>query len=337
MSKHFIRNYLFPRLLQYGWVIFFGITVTFFIPRLAGQDPVIEMVSRIRSQGAFMSPKEIERVLDVYRELFGLKGTLFEQYVTMWRRICRFDFGPSFLQYPTPVSDLLRLYLPWTIGLLFTSALLAWIFGNIIGGVAGYFPQKYYSKLLEAASMVLRPIPYYIFGILVLLLFAYVWKLFPLGGGGLGGRKEVFNWSTILSILYHSFLPALTLVILSGASWFQQMRLLVQNTKNTDYVQYAKAGGVKDRIIFFRYVFSNALLPQITQFALLFGTFYSGTLIIETVFSYPGMGLLLYRALTKGDFNLVMAIIVLSVFTTATAVLILDLLYPLFDPRIRHR
>lgn len=140
-----------------------------------------------------------------------------------------------------------------------------------------------------------------------------------------------------MTILRYSFLPAMTLVILGGAVWFQQMKLLVQNVKREDYVQYAQTGGVKERFIIYRYVLRNAMLPQITQLALVLGQVFSGVLIVEMVFSYPGIGLLLYRGVTRGDYNLVMGITVLSILTITTAVLILDLFYPLFDPRIRHK
>jgi len=334
----FVRGYLLPRLLQYVWVILLGITVVFFIPRLAGQDPILEKIAQIQSQGAYLGPAAVESLIETYKELYGLEGTLFNQYVSMWRRIFTFNFGPSFFQYPTSVSELLGTYLPWTIGLLLTSTLLAWILGNVMGAIAGYFSQRHWSKSLDIMVMLIRPIPHYIFGVLILLLFAYVWKLFPAGGGGmLGGRRTVLNLRFILDVLYHSFLPALALIILGGATWFQQMKLLVQNVKNEDFVQYAKAGGVKEQLIVSRYILRNALLPQITQLTLLFGQIFTGALIIEMVFSYPGIGLLLYMAVTRGDYNLIMGITVLSILTITTAVLILDLLYPLLDPRIRHR
>ncbi|MEN3203212.1 MAG: ABC transporter permease [Atribacterota bacterium] len=332
----FVRDYLAPRLVQYVLVVFCGITAVFFIPRFAGQDPVLEMIAQIQTQGASLDPQAVRSLMETLRELYGLKGSIFEQYLTMWRRVFTLDFGPSFFQFPTPVSQLLRIYLPWTVGLFVTSTLLAWILGNIVGGIAGYFSGRAWSKILDAVIMVIRPIPHYILGVVLLILFAYIWPLFPAGGLTLG-RKVVLNWSLILSILRSSFLPALSLVILGGVIWFQQMKLLVQNVKREDFVEYARVGGVKERRIIFRYVLKNAMLPQITQLTLALGQVFSGVLIVEMVFSYPGIGLLLYRGVTRGDYNLVMGITVLSIFTIATSVLLLDLLYPLLDPRIRHR
>ncbi|HSV32326.1 MAG TPA: ABC transporter permease [Atribacteraceae bacterium] len=332
----FVKEYLFPRLIQYVAVVFSGITAAFLIPRLAGQDPVLELIAEIQATGASLDVAAVRSLMETLRELYGLEGTLFEQYVAMWQRVFTFDFGPSFFQFPTPVVDLLRIYLPWTIGLFVTTTILAWILGNVMGGVAGYFSHKRWSKILDALIMVVRPIPHYIFGILILILFAYVWRLFPAGGLMLG-RRAVFDLNFILTVLRHSFLPALTLLILGGAIWFQQMKLLVQNVKREDFVQYAHTGGVKESRIIPRYVLRNAMLPQITQLTLALGQVFSGVLIVEMVYSYPGMGLLLYRAVTRGDFNLVMGITVLSILTITTAVFIMDLLYPLFDPRIRHR
>ncbi|NLJ49926.1 MAG: ABC transporter permease [Candidatus Atribacteria bacterium] len=332
----FFRDYFIPRIIQYVLVIFCGITAVFFIPRLTGQDPVLELIAQIQAQGAQLDSTAVNSLMKTLNELYGLEGSLFDQYITTWKRVFSLDFGPSFFQFPTPVSDLLRTYLPWTIGLFATSTLVSWILGNILGGIAGYFSRKNWSKVLDAVIMVIRPVPHYIFGIIVLILFAYVWQLFPAGGMMLG-RRTILNWNFILTILRYSFLPALTLVILGGAVWFQQMKLLVQNVKREDYVQYAQTGGVKERFIIFGYVLRNAMLPQITQLALALGQVFSGVLIVEMVFSYPGVGLLLYRGVTRGDYNLVMGITVLSILTITTAVLILDLLYPLFDPRIRHR
>jgi len=336
MTMRFVRDYLIPRLVQYVLVIFFGITAVFLIPRFTGQDPVLEIIAQIQTQGGSLDPIAVRKLTETLQELYGLRGTLWEQYVNMWRRVFHLDFGPSLFQFPTPVSELLRIYLPWTIGLFATSTLLAWLLGNVLGGIAGYFSSQSWSKILDAVIMVIRPVPHYIFGVLLLILFAYVWALFPAGGLMLG-RRTVVDLRFVMIILRYSFLPALTLVVLGGAGWFQQMKLLVQNVRREDFVQYAQAGGVKERVIISRYVMRNAMLPQITQLALVLGQVFSGVLMVEMVFSYPGMGLLLYRAVTRGDYNLVMGIAILSIFTITTAVLLLDLLYPLLDPRIRHR
>jgi len=234
------------------------------------------------------------------------------------------------------VVELIRIALPWTAGLLLVTTFISWTIGNIIGGLAGYFSRKRWSRALDAVAMIVRPLPYYIFAFALLLLLAYVVRWFPVAGGTDIGRKVAFNWPFIKDVLRHSFLPALSLVILGGAINFQTMKLIVQNVNAEDFVQYAKLGGVKEGRIVSRYVIRNAMLPQITGLALSFGQIFSGALITEIVFSYPGLGGLLYNAIITGDYNLIMGITTISILAITTAILVLDLLYPLVDPRVRH-
>jgi peptide/nickel transport system permease protein len=268
--------------------------------------------------------------------MYGLEGSMLQQYGAFWQRLFRGDFGVSFFQFPTPVTKLVGNALPWTAGLLLVTTFLSWTIGNIVGGLAGYFSRKRWSKALDTVAMIVRPLPYYIFAFALLLLFGYVVRLFPVAGGTEIGRKVAFNWPFIKDVLRHSFLPALSLVILGGAINFQTMKLLVQNVSAEDFVQYAKLGGVREGRIVSRYVIRNAMLPQITGLALSLGQIFSGALITEIVFTYPGLGGLLYNAITTGDYNLIMGITALSILAITTAMLILDLLYPLFDPRVRH-
>lgn len=183
--------------------------------------------------------------------------------------------------------------------------------------------------------MVVRPFPYYIFAFLLLIVFGYVFRWFPIAGGTDIGRQPSFTWPYIKDVLRHAFLPALSLIILGTAAWFQTMKLIVQNVNSADYVQYAKMGGIKENKIVNRYVIRNGMLPQITALALLLGQIFAGSLIVEIVFSYPGIGSLLYNAILTGDYNLIMGITAFSIVAIATAILIIDLAYPLFDPRIR--
>jgi peptide/nickel transport system permease protein len=268
--------------------------------------------------------------------MYGLEGSMLQQYGAFWQRLFHGDFGVSFFQFPTPVTELVGNALPWTAGLLLSTTFLSWTIGNIIGGLAGYFSRKRWSRALDTVAMIVRPLPYYIFAFALLLLFGYVVRLFPVAGGTDIGRKVTFSWPFIKDVLRHSFLPALSLVILGGAINFQTMKLLVQNVSAEDFVQYAKLGGVREGRIVSRYVIRNAMLPQITGLALSLGQIFSGALITEIVFTYPGLGELLYNAIITGDYNLIMGITVLSILAITTAMLILDLLYPLFDPRVRH-
>lgn len=332
----FVKRYLIPRLVQYLLVIFLGITAVFFIPRLTPTDPVRRTIAELESRGSYLDPATMDEMVADLTELYGLEGSMFDQYIAFWQRLFQGDFGVSFFQFPTPVIDLIKRSLPWTLGLLLTTTLISWTTGNIVGGLAGYFSGMRWSKVLDTIAMVVRPIPYYIFAFALLILLTYIFPLFPISGGADIGRKITFTMDAILDVLRHAFLPALSLVILGAAVNFQTMKLMVQNVNAEDFVQYAKLGGVKEGRIVSRYVIRNAILPQITGLALSFGQIFSGALITEIVFSYPGLGTLLYNAIVTGDYNLIMGITALSITAITTAILIIDLLYPLFDPRIRY-
>jgi peptide/nickel transport system permease protein len=332
----FVRRYLIPRIIQYILVIFFGVTAVFIIPRLLPNDPVLRTISELRSRGASLEPGAMDKIIADLTEMYGLEGSWFDQYGAFWQRLLRGDLGVSFFQFPTPVNRLIATALPWTLGLLLTTTVLAWVVGNVLGAFAGYFSSSRWSQGMDAVAMVVRPMPYYIFAFALLLLFAYAVRWFPVSGGATLGRQPSFSLPYIKDVLWHSFLPALSIVVLGMAVWFQTMKLVVQSVVGESYVQYARMGGVTERKIVSRYVFRNALLPQITGLALSLGLIFSGALITEIVFSYPGLGTLLYRAIVNGDYNLIMGITVFSIFAITTIVLIVDLLYPLFDPRIRY-
>lgn len=332
----FIKRYLIPRLIQYFLVIFLGITAVFFIPRFSPSDPVEKTVTQLKSQGSYLDPAYVDKFMADLTEMYGLEGSMLQQYGAFWQRLFRGDFGVSFFQFPTPVMKLISISLPWTLGLLLTTTFFSWTMGNLIGGLAGYFSRRPWSRALDAVAMLIRPLPYYIFAFGLLILLGYFIRLFPIAGGASIGSQIVFNWFFIKDMLWHSALPALSLVILGGAANFQTMKLIVQNVNAENFVQYAKIGGIKERRIVGRYVIRNAMLPQFTGLALSLGQIFSGALITEIVFSYPGVGSLLYNAIITQDYNLIMGITALSIIAITTGILIIDLLYPLLDPRVRY-
>jgi peptide/nickel transport system permease protein len=268
--------------------------------------------------------------------MYGLKGSWLDQYWAFWGRLFRGDFGVSFFQFPTHVNKLIATAMPWTLGLLLTATAISWILGNIIGGLAGYYSRKGWSRTLDAVAMVIRPLPYYIFAFVLLLLLTWIVRWFPITGGATMGARPTFTWGYIKDVIWHSFLPALSLSVLGMAVNFQTMKLIVQNVNAENFVQYAKLGGVTENRIVGKYIIRNALLPQITGLALSLGQIFSGALITEIVFGYPGIGMLLYNSIVRGDYNMIMGITIFSIVGITTAILIVDLTYPLFDPRVRY-
>lgn len=296
----------------------------------------MKMVDQMRARGSTLEPGAMDDIIEDLTQMYGLEGSWLEQYGDFWGRLVQGDFGVSFFQFPARVNDLIAVALPWTLGLLLMSTAISWTVGNIVGGLAGYYTRRRWSRVLDSVAMVVRPLPYYVFAFILLLLFAYVVRWFPITGGASLGAIPTFTWDYIKDVLWHSALPALSLVILGGAINFQVMKLLVQNVNSESYVQYAKLGGVTENRIVGKYIIRNAMLPQITGLALSFGQIFSGAIITEIVFGYPGLGMLLFRAITNGDYNLIMGITILSIIGITTAILILDLTYPLFDPRVRY-
>jgi peptide/nickel transport system permease protein len=332
----FVRQYLIPRLIQYVLIIWLGITIVFLIPRLTPNDPVMSMIGMMRARGSTLEPGAMDGIIRDLTEMYGLEGSWLDQYWAFWGRLFRGDFGVSFFNFPTRVNQLIATALPWTLGLMLTTTALSWISGNIIGGLAGYYTRKGWSRTMDAVAMVIRPQPYYIFAFASLLLLAWVVRWFPVTGGSSLGAVPTFTWGFIKDVLWHSFLPGLSLVVLGAAVNFQTMKLIVQNVNAESFVQYAKLGGVTEDRIVGKYVIRNALLPQITGLALSLGQIFSGALITEMVFGYPGLGMLLYNSIIRADYNLIMGITMLSIVGITTAILVVDLTYPLLDPRVRY-
>jgi peptide/nickel transport system permease protein len=296
----------------------------------------MRMVAELRGRGSTLEPGTMDDVIADLEEMYGLQGSWLDQYWAFWGRLFRGDFGVSFFQFPTRVNQLIATAMPWTLGLLLTTTAITTIFGNIIGGLAGHYTRKGWSRTLDAIVMVIRPLPYYVFAFALLLLLAYVVRWFPITGGASLGALPAFTWGYIKDVLWHSALPALSLSILGGAVTFQTMKLIVQNVNAESFVQYAKLGGVTEGRIVGKYVIRNALLPQITGLALSLGQIFGGALITEIVYGYPGIGMLLYNAIVRADYNLIMGITVFSIVGITTAILVVDLTYPLFDPRVRY-
>ena len=332
----FLKRYLIPRLIQYVLILWLGITIVFLIPRLTPNDPVMAMIAEMRARGSTLEPGSMDGIIRDLTEMYGLQGSWLDQYGAFWGRLFHGDFGVSFFNFPTRVNQLIGTALPWTLGLMLSTTAISWISGNILGGLAGYFSRKGWSRSLDAIAMVIRPQPYYIFAFALLLLLAWVVRWFPVTGGASLGAVPTFTWAYIKDVLRHSFLPALSMTILGGAVNFQTMKLIVQNVNSENFVQYAKLGGVTEGRIVNKYIIRNALLPQITGLALSLGQIFSGALITEMVFSYPGLGMLLYNSVIRADYNLIMGITMLSIVGITTAILIVDLTYPLFDPRVRY-
>lgn len=330
-----VLQYVAKRLGLYFAVLFIGLTITFFLPRVLPTNPIDGYISQLqtRASGA-LTPESVAELRASLENLYGLKGDLFSQYLGYLNRVVlHLDFGPSFTYYPQPVSAMILNALPWTLSLLLISTVIAWILGNFVGLIAGYFHTKRAATILEVVGIMLYPIPYYILAVSVILLLAYVIPIFPLSPTFPVGQLTL---QKVGMIIYNSLLPAITLV-LAGFGWnILSMKALAVATAEEPYVTYARLKGTSHWTRIFRYVFRNAMLPQVTALALSLGTVFNGALLTEILFSYPGMGLIMRTAASSGDYNVLYGAIAMSIIAVATAGLVIDLIYPLLDPRIRH-
>jgi peptide/nickel transport system permease protein len=326
--------YVAKRLAQFVLVVFIGISLTFFITHLTPIDPVEQMIASMTAFGD-TSPEAVLRMREALQELYGIEGSLIDQYFIYWGRILMLDFGPSLSAFPTPVATLIARALPWTIGLLFTCTMLAWILGNVLGGLAGYYRKSRTLKLLGVVAMGFHPIPYYIIAFVLLIVFGYLWPVLPISGGAAQNVPQAFTLEYIGSVLHHSILPALSIILVSIGGWFLGMRALVSNIVTEDYVIYAELGGVPRMRILPFYVMRNALVPQVTGLAMSLGAIFNGAIIVEQVFSYPGLGRLLIGAVYSADYSLVLGVTAISIIAVSASVFLIDILYPIFDPRVQ--
>lgn len=315
--------------------IFIGVTTVFFVTRFSPSDPVENMLANIRANSGNMDVEAVESMRRVLMENFGLTGTLWEQYSGFFKRaVFTQDFGPSLSMYPVPVMELIGSALPWTLGLLLTTSIFAWILGNAIGLIAGYRSDKVSSKVLEYICMILYPLPYYVFALILIILFAYIIPIFPLTTNIMG---TPWTWVWIKNLIRGSLLPALSLIFIDIGWWVLSMKTITTGIVEEDYVGFARLKGLRSSKIMTNYVVPNAMLPQVTMLSLRIGTVFSGAMVTEILFTYPGMGSLIYNAILRSDYNLIVGTITVSILSISIATYLIDLLYPFLDPRVRYQ
>ncbi|MEJ5228386.1 MAG: ABC transporter permease [Pseudothermotoga sp.] len=333
----FLSKYFITRLLISLLVIFIGVSIVFLIPRLVpGANPAEMAIRRLQMSGAYLPAESMEKMKQALLKLYGLEGSLFSQYITFWKELLKGNLGPSFASFPTPVITLISRSLPWTVGLLALTAILSWVVGTILGGIAGYRNKGVWVRVVEIVSNAVRPVPYYILALLLLILFAYVLHWFPTGGAYKIGLTPTLSWSFVKSVVKYGFLPAFSLIIVGVGAWFLNMRNLVSNITGEYFVSFARQMGLRDSIILRSYVMRLAMPAQLTGLGLQLGFIFNGTIITEIVFNYPGLGTLIYTAIMQSDYNLVMGTTLFSIVAVALATLIVDLLLPFIDPRIQY-
>lgn len=330
-------NYFLKRLLQFVVVAFVAATVNFFFPRMSGQDPVRQKLIQLATENVSVSAEDSKALIETYNSKFGLDKPLWRQYLTYLGDMARLDFGVSISEYPSSVLSILRRAIPWTVGLLLTATLISFAIGTFVGALLAWDKAPLFLRTIFPAFFTFSAVPFYLMGIVLLYVFAFKIPIFPLFGGFSSVRVPRLSLDFALDILYHSILPALSIVLAQVGFWAMGMRSMMVTIQGEDYMLQAEAKGLKDKRIFYRYAMRNAILPQLTGLALSLGTIISGAILVEVVFSYPGVGSLLLKAVRGFDWFVIQGIVFLIILSVALTMLIIDLAYPLLDPRISYR
>jgi peptide/nickel transport system permease protein len=331
-------DYLLKRLGIFLAVIWVASTLNFLLPRISSQNTIRDkLLSQAASTGYLQAA--IEEMVTEYEAKFGLDRPIWQQYIAYMTDVFRLDFNYSITNYPRTVLSMIQDALPWTIGLLGTTTLIAFTLGTLLGALMGW-PRapKFISRLLFPPLLTLSAIPGYLLGLVLVYILSFQLRIFPTFGGYTIGT--IPNWNSFafwIDILYHSVLPALAIILGAIGSWALGMRAMMVTTTGEDYMVFAQAKGLKGSTLFLKYAVRNALLPQATGLALALGNILSGAVLVEVIFAYPGIGTTLFHAIRENDYFLIQGIVVGIIAALGITTLILDLIYPILDPRITYK
>jgi len=330
-------GYVVRRLCLFFLVVWAAASLNFFVPRMArDRDPVREKLGQLAASGG-LRQEGIEEMVRAYQAKFGLDKPLYVQYFNYLANTLRLDLGYSLANYPARGSQMIANALPWTMGLLVVATLIGFVIGTLLGAMVAWPRSPKFVQFLVIPFMTLSAIPYYLLGLILLYFLGLRLRLFPLSGGYAPGTLPALTLSFVLQVLHHSILPALSIVLSAVGFWGLGMRGMMVTTVGEDYITLAEANGLHDRVIFLRYAVRNALLPQFTALALSLGYVVSGSVLVEVVFGYPGIGTLLFQAISASDYTVIHGVVFMIIVAIGLATLTLDLIYPLLDPRIAHQ
>ena len=327
--RHLLRRVIF-----YVCAVWVAITLDFFIPRLAPGDPVAAIVGKMSTKG-YVTPA----MQQTLAAMFGLNthDPLWLQYLKYLNNLLHGNLGNSIEYFPTPVLTVIGQDIWWSVMLGAVAVLISFTLGCLLGIITAWKRGSIFDTVLSPVMNFLSAIPYFWLALLSLFLFAYLLSWFPLSGGYDSADIDPgWTFDFISSVIQHAFLPALTLVISSVAGWMLTMRNSMITTLSEDYVLMAKAKGLRGGRVMFWYAARNAILPNITGFAIAIGAIVGGQLLTEMVFSYPGIGYALFQAVEQQDYAMVQSIFLVITLAVLGANFLADMLYTVLDPRVRQ-
>ncbi|GCE47165.1 peptide/nickel transport system permease protein [Thermosporothrix hazakensis] len=326
-------RHLLRRIFFYLAAVWVAITLNFFIPRLAPGNPAQALVARLAQKGPV--PPEMLKAVEA---AFGINSSmpLWQQYFVYLGDLLRGNFGMSYTYYPNQVSDVIGQSVIWTLILGGVAVVLSFLLGSLIGAVLAWKRGSLGDSVLVPLMNFLSAIPYFWLAMIIVFYLGFVLRWFPFSDGydldlDIGLYPEFIG-----SVIVHSILPALTIVLSSIAGWMLTMRNSMVTTLSEDYVLMARAKGLSSRRVMFAYAARNAILPNISGFAIAIGGVVGGQLMTEIIFSYPGIGYSLLQAVQGQDYPLIQTIFLIIALAILGANFLADMLYVVLDPRVRQ-
>ncbi|MDX6279275.1 MAG: peptide/nickel transport system permease protein [Kribbellaceae bacterium] len=336
LSRHPLAAYALRRFGLYLIELWGALTIAFFFFRMMPGDPINTLIQSLQQNYIYNAQASAE-IIARYQHEFGLDGNIFSQYLKyMEKLILHGDLGPSLINYPTPAQDVILRSLPWTIGLLGISAVLSWVIGIIVGAIAGWRRGKAGSAIITNLSIALAHVPFFFVALILVYVFAYTLGWLPARSAYDSNIDPGISLAFIGSVLKYGLLPGLSIVGIGAMGWILSTRMLMVPVLGEDYLVYAEAKGLKPWRILTRYALRNCYLPQVTAFGISLGFIFNGNVLVEQLFNYPGLGTTLVTAIQQLDFNTILGVTDMAIFSVLTAVLLLDLLLPLLDPRVKY-
>lgn len=314
------------RLLQYLVVLFVAATLNFLLPRLMPGNPLALLAG---VDVGLMTADERAQVL----ERVGLDRPLYVQYADYWTDLLRGDFGYSYRQ-KRPITEILLATLPWTLLLTGASLLLSALFGILLGAISAWRRASALDISLLWTMIAVTSLPSFWLGMLLISVVSVKWGWLPTFGAVTPARGYT-GWAYWADVLRHAILPVTTLAVVSIPNVYLTMRYAMLGVLGEDFIRTARAKGLRSTTVLVRHVIRNALAPVATVLALRLGFAFGGTVVVETVFSYPGLGRLIFEAVSGRDYPVMQAAFLLFTVAVLLSNLLADLLYPLLDPRTK--
>ena len=325
------RKYYTKKIIWYVGTLFVAVVLNFLLPRLMPGNPVSAIAAR--AAAGISDQTAAQQAYDFYVRAFGLDKPIYIQFFHYIGNMFKGDFGVSFIQYPRSVSDILAKSVWWTVCLQLPAIIVGWFLGNILGAVAAYI-KKGWDKAVLPTFLFISNMPAFGMAIILQFFFAVYLKWFPASLGYGFDMMPSFSIKFFISVIYHYQLPFWSIVLITIGGQAIGMRSMSIYELNADYVKYSRFLGIKDRKVV-KYVFRNAMLPQVTGLALSLGQMVGGALVAEMIFSYPGLGTTMLSAITGRDYPVISACTLIITIMVLIANLAVEILYGFIDPRVK--